>query len=595
MYCIYCGKKLEDTWKICPYCGKEVRVNTSDKIEKEENLSKVETVENEKRELEEKRELADEHEPKEKRKPEEALELGKTQTDNIPEVSSYKYKRKSFWKYFGLSLITCGLYSLYFWHKYVRDINEICKNDGKDSDDYFVVIFLSIVTLGIYGWYWRYTQAERLYNAGKQYGVPIREKGSTVLIWTILSIITGSIGGFTAQYILIDNLNCIALRNRENVSENIPNHPHLKRNAIIASIVYIVLVLLIALTLFGVIIGGINEKERTVDSSETVQQDEKEQMFGAQAQDDSEKSNVEKGGNILRGEAKDSNDLTGTYIDEENGMMLQIIVQGDTATYSLSNLDGTEAEVEQNCEITDNYFGGELYYFSLNLDGTLAISSGVGGTWGRFVKTSNKAEIDLSYDIGNYSEETAESNDKYDTSTPLGKLKSCANESGCTRGYFEREHGNNSDWSEHIMEMEDDGSYFDEVVLGAWFNSDGTPVADYPPKKLWKANYMFNLARFYFLDGETNSLDALKRGNPSDMNTYALVLTNIQKGSSFGDGYFQGWDYISKEPVIVHGNFNGLMNGDNVLVFATYNGLASDDTPNFKGFHVEVINARGIQ
>ena len=23
MYCIYCGKKLEDTWKICPYCGSE--------------------------------------------------------------------------------------------------------------------------------------------------------------------------------------------------------------------------------------------------------------------------------------------------------------------------------------------------------------------------------------------------------------------------------------------------------------------------------------------------------------------------------------------------------------------------------------------
>lgn len=277
MYCIYCGKKLEDTWKICPYCGKDIRVNMNDKIEKEENLPKVETIENERHDPEEKYKLEEEckseeqheskekckseeeHEMEEKYEPEERHKPEEEQADNISVISSYK--RKSFWKYFGLSLITCGLYSIYFWHKYVQDINKICKNDGKESDDYFVVIFLSIITLGIYGLYWKYTQAERLYNAGKRYGVSIREKGSTVLIWTILGIITGSIGEFTAQYILIDNLNYIALRNNNTVAENIPNHPHLKRNAIIASIVYIVLVLFAVLGIFWAIISGIGEQE----------------------------------------------------------------------------------------------------------------------------------------------------------------------------------------------------------------------------------------------------------------------------------------------------------------------------------------------
>ena len=185
--------------------------------------------------------------------------------------------------------------------------------------------------------------------------------------------------------------------------------------------------------------AALAEKQAELAEKQASSKDEKkeEKEIEASKDADADEMNEEKSGNILRGEAKDSNDLTGTYIDEEDDMMLQIIVQGNTATYSLSNLDGTETEVEQNCEITDNYFGGKLYYFSLNLDGTLAISSGAGGTWGRFVKTSNKAEIDLSYDIGNYDEETAKGDDKYDTSTPLGKLKSCANESGCTRGYFE--------------------------------------------------------------------------------------------------------------------------------------------------------------
>lgn len=174
------------------------------------------------------------------------------------------YKRKSFWKYFGLSIITFGIYQIYFWYKYIQDINKICEDDGKESPNYIVVMLLSLVTLGIYGWYWKYTQAERLYNAGQQYGVPIREKGSNVLIWAILGVLTGMIGEFTAQYILIDNLNCVALRNRE----DIPNHPHLKRNAIIASVVYIILALLIPVAMFGAILSGMGSTEEVAEISE---------------------------------------------------------------------------------------------------------------------------------------------------------------------------------------------------------------------------------------------------------------------------------------------------------------------------------------
>lgn len=237
MFCSKCGKEISEDWKACPYCGNEINVNATDKAEKEDN-------------------------PVQEEKAESHVHESEKKDDDVREVPVYK--RKSFWKYFGLSIITFGIYSIYFWYKYIQDINKICKDDGKESPNYIVVMLLSLVTLGIYGWYWKYTQAERLYNAGQQYGIPIREKGSNVLIWAILGVITGMIGEFTAQYILIDNLNCVALRNRE----DIPNHPHLKRNAIIASVVYIILAILIPVAMFGAMLSSIGSTEEVVETSE---------------------------------------------------------------------------------------------------------------------------------------------------------------------------------------------------------------------------------------------------------------------------------------------------------------------------------------
>ena len=32
---------------------------------------------------------------------------------------------RSFWVYLLLSIVTCGLYSIYFWYVYVEDLNTI--------------------------------------------------------------------------------------------------------------------------------------------------------------------------------------------------------------------------------------------------------------------------------------------------------------------------------------------------------------------------------------------------------------------------------------------------------------------------------------
>ena len=94
---------------------------------------------------------------------------------------------RSFWVYLLLSIVTCGLYSIYFWYVYVEDLNTIFYGDGEDSPNYIIVLLLSWVTCGIYGVYWRYKQANRMYRESyDRYGVMIEENGSAILLWTLL-------------------------------------------------------------------------------------------------------------------------------------------------------------------------------------------------------------------------------------------------------------------------------------------------------------------------------------------------------------------------------------------------------------------------
>ena len=48
------------------------------------------------------------------------------------------------------SFITFGIYSIYFLHVQIRDTNIACANDGKKTSGMLKLIFLGILTFGIY-------------------------------------------------------------------------------------------------------------------------------------------------------------------------------------------------------------------------------------------------------------------------------------------------------------------------------------------------------------------------------------------------------------------------------------------------------------
>lgn len=70
--------------------------------------------------------------------------------------------QRRMWKFLLFGILTLGIYQLVFLYKMNNDINTAC-NPVQDEDEftspnYIIVILLSIITLGIYTFFWYYKQ-----------------------------------------------------------------------------------------------------------------------------------------------------------------------------------------------------------------------------------------------------------------------------------------------------------------------------------------------------------------------------------------------------------------------------------------------------
>ena len=109
-----------------------------------------------------------------------------------------------------LSIIMLGIYPLFFWHAYVRDMNTICAGDGKNTRGILAVILLSIITLGIYGFVWTYGMQKRLQENASRYNAGAIPGGGTVLLWETVGLMLFGIGGLIGLYIQVDSMNRLA-------------------------------------------------------------------------------------------------------------------------------------------------------------------------------------------------------------------------------------------------------------------------------------------------------------------------------------------------------------------------------------------------
>ena len=115
-----------------------------------------------------------------------------------------KIKQRDMVKFVILSLLTAGIYPLYFYYKLSMDINAVCKGDGKESESYLVAVALSAITLGAYKVYWVYKLAQRLHVNAPRYDFKMVQTGKDIAVLDAFS--AGSISAWE----LIKNMNKIA-------------------------------------------------------------------------------------------------------------------------------------------------------------------------------------------------------------------------------------------------------------------------------------------------------------------------------------------------------------------------------------------------
>ncbi len=81
-----------------------------------------------------------------------------------------------------LSIITCGIYSIYWFIVLTDEVNEVTGQPGTSGGMAFL---FNLITCSIYGIYWGYKMGEKLDNARHRNNVP---SGSFPIIFLILNL-----------------------------------------------------------------------------------------------------------------------------------------------------------------------------------------------------------------------------------------------------------------------------------------------------------------------------------------------------------------------------------------------------------------------
>lgn len=100
-----------------------------------------------------------------------------------------------------LTLVTCGIYGWYWFVCMTDDVNAVAGEQEATSG--VVALLLTIVTCGIYGLYWAYKCGEKLDKAKTDRGLPASNGG-------ILYLILFLFGGIIAYALIQNELNKLA-------------------------------------------------------------------------------------------------------------------------------------------------------------------------------------------------------------------------------------------------------------------------------------------------------------------------------------------------------------------------------------------------
>jgi len=83
-----------------------------------------------------------------------------------------------------LSIVTCGIYGIFWFIKLTDEINTVSENPNDTSGG--MAFLFTLITCGIYGWFWYYKMGEKLDHAAENKGMPTQSRGILYLVLGLL-------------------------------------------------------------------------------------------------------------------------------------------------------------------------------------------------------------------------------------------------------------------------------------------------------------------------------------------------------------------------------------------------------------------------
>ena len=88
--------------------------------------------------------------------------------------------------YIILTLVTCGIYGIYWFVVLTDDVKVVSKDEQMPSGG--LAFLLTLVTCGIYGIYWAYKMGELMKTAQEQNGVEVKDNAVIYLILQLFGL-----------------------------------------------------------------------------------------------------------------------------------------------------------------------------------------------------------------------------------------------------------------------------------------------------------------------------------------------------------------------------------------------------------------------
>ena len=128
--------------------------------------------------------------------------------NNFNRMQKLKTNRGWF-KLWFLTFITCGIYPFFFYHRFAKDINLVCEEDGRKTAGLGKLILFSLITFGVYSIIWMWKTANRIRAYGVRHNVPVNTSGAKYFLWCTVGNLLFGLGPIIGLHKYLKSMNKI--------------------------------------------------------------------------------------------------------------------------------------------------------------------------------------------------------------------------------------------------------------------------------------------------------------------------------------------------------------------------------------------------